>query len=193
MNLNLYNPPEQWTEEKISEISDEDNRYEFKRGLILNKPQTEFEEDIAKEICALANSFGGTLFLGVIDKTKEIDGVPKIKKGRQSTKAWIEDIIPKLLEFRLPNFRVLEVLLSEETTSKIGSEKTVISIDIYDSDLAPHRSLKDDKYYYRQGSQSVLAPHHYLAFLWGRTSPNMSNVVNSWNKLYLNELINHWC
>ena len=190
MNLNLYNPPEQWTEEKISEISDEDNRYEFKRGLILNKPQTEFEEDIAKEICALANSFGGTLFLGVIDKTKEIDGVPKIKKGRQSTKAWIEDIIPKLLEFRLPNFRVLEVLLSEETTSKIGSEKTVISIDIYDSDLAPHRSLKDDKYYYRQGSQSVLAPHHYLAFLWGRTSPNMSNVVNSWNKLYLNESIN---
>lgn len=107
----------------------------------------------------------------------------------QPQKAWIEDIIPKLLEFRLPDFRVLEVSLLEETKLKIGDDKTVISIDIYDSDLAPHRSLKDQIYYYRQGSQSVPAPHHYLAFLWGRTSPNMSDVVKSWCKQYLNDSI----
>lgn len=186
MNLSLYNPPEKWTEDLILQISDEDNRFEFKEWKTDKK---EFELMLAKEICALANSFGGTLFLGIKDGTKEIVGVPKIAKGRSSAKAWLESIIPNLLEFRLPNFRVLEVDLNPVTKAKFNDLQVIISIDVYDSDLAPHRSTKDQVYYFRQSSKSDPAPHHYLAFLWGRTSPNMSNVVNTWFKVYVNYFI----
>lgn len=175
----------------LNEISAEDNRYEFKEwDEEWKNLKDDLEKLIAKEICALANSFGGTLFLGVQDKTKEILGIPKFGKGRADSRSWIERLIPNLLEFRLPDFRVLEVDLSPETKSKIGSDKTVLSIDVYDSDLAPHRSKKDDTYYFRQNSQSDPAPHHYLAYLWGRSSPNMSYVVNKWFRDYLNILIN---
>src|SRR5687767_5236492 len=147
----LYTPPEKWTEEFLQNISDEDNRFEFKSGQPWTSNLPEFEKKLAKEVCALANSFGGTLFIGVEDDTKEIVGVPRLYNSRLGSRAWIESLVPNWLEFRLPNFRVLEVDLTANTKSRINAnneDKTVISIDAYDSDLAPHRSLKDKVYYY---------------------------------------------
>jgi hypothetical protein len=190
----IYQPPEKWTEALIRNISGEDNRYEFKEWgrdwANPDKYKDKVESLISAEVCALANSFGGTLFFGVQDKTKKITGIPRNPRGNANAESWIENLIPNWLEFRLPDFRVLEVELTEDTKKLIGTDKTVISIDIYDSDLAPHSLKGGNKYYYRQNSKSEPAPHHYLAYLWGRSNSNMGHVVLTWFKGYLNPLIN---
>jgi hypothetical protein len=190
---NKFAEEEIWTEEKINFISGEDDRYEYKSGLLLDKKVEEIEEILAKEICAFANSFGGTLFLGIKDKTYEFDGV--IKTYKRNTIDWLERKIPNLLSFRLPYFRISEVHLSKATESRIGDNKTVISIDIFDSVLAPHQvslgtnSRSDKVYYYRENSSSIRAPHSYMAYLWSRSNQNMSKVVRQWFIHYLNPLI----
>jgi len=194
----LYEPPKQWTETAILKLSGEDDRYEFKSGRILfdettNEAKTDnkLSNELSREICAFANSFGGTLFLG-IKNNKKIDGVSKYYKGKQSNpiKEWLEKKIGQFLEFRLPNFRVAEVTgLSKETKLLLGEDKVIIAIDIFESDLAPHQCKFDHRYYFRQSSNSNPAPHHYLAYLWSRTNTDMSKMVGSWFHHYLNDLI----
>lgn len=194
----IYEPPKRWTEKELLGLSGEDDRYEFKSGRILNDEKTQQPKsenilcnELAVEICAFANSFGGTLFLG-IKNNKKVDGISKFYKGKNSNpfKEWLDKKIAHFLEFRLPNYRVTEVEdLSNETSDLLGEDKVIIAVDIFDSDLAPHQCKFDNKYYYRQSSNSNPAPHHYLAYLWSRTNSNMSSVVNSWFQLYLNGFI----
>lgn len=183
-----YTYPEVWTEELIKHLPDEDNRYEWKLGLVESlSDENSLRKKLSKELGAFANSFGGTLFLGLSD-TREFIGVKKSFKGRELFKEWLENIIPSLFELRLNAFRVTHVELLPETQENIGSEKAILAIDVLDSDLAPHQS-SDLKYYYRVSSHSDPAPHHYLAFLWGRTNPNMANVVSWWFKEFLDPVI----
>src|SRR5258708_875663 len=173
-----YDPPKKWTEELLDELPfGEDDRYEWKSGAenAVKKPD-DFSNKLAKEIGAFANSFGGTLFVGMAnDKTKV--GFPVIAKGNTPTERWLENKIPTLFELRLQHFRVGRVELSDKTQSQIGDDKIIIAIDVFDSELAPHQCVFDHKYYYRINSESRPAPHHYLAFLWGRASSNMSQVA----------------
>ena len=185
----IYIYPEKWTEEKFDILSDEDDRFEWKLGRAFTQSdENNFRKKLAQELGAFANSFGGTLFVGVTDD-KQIVGVPKIWRGRQSTKEWLENIIPTLFELRLHHFRVSKMELTQTTQDKIGDDNLVLAIDVLDSELAPHQCVFNKKYYYRISSKSEPAPHHYLAYLWGRTSPNMSNVVGSWFRFYLNHFI----
>src|SRR5690349_19584672 len=113
----LYKYPDEWTEERLRNLPDEDDRYEYKSGLKVDElirkqiSEREFVNDLSKEIGALVNSFGGTLFLGVRDGTREIDGCPIILKGRETLKAWLEKSIPEWFDFRLYSFRVNSVSL----------------------------------------------------------------------------------
>lgn len=185
----FYQPPNKWTEDQVDDLPfGEDNRYERKSGQQLEKGETEFFNGIAKEIGAFANSFGGTLFIGVTDANEKV-GIPKIAKGRTPTERWLENKIPTLFELRLQNFKVSIVELSTDTQSRIGADRCIVGIDILDSDLAPHQCVFDHRYYYRLNSSSVPAPHHYLAFLWTRTSSNMSQVATWWLRDFLSPLI----
>ncbi len=171
-----YKHPDKWTEDLFLSLPAEDNRYEWKLGKVESlRDQNELRNKLGKELGAFANSFGGTLFVGISDD-RDIVGVDTIFAGRQSFKEWLENVIPSLTEMRLQAFRVTPVELTRKTQEKIGEEKIVLAIDVQDSDLAPHQTAKDHKYYYRVSSKSEPAPHHYLAFLWGRTNPNMANV-----------------
>jgi tRNA U38,U39,U40 pseudouridine synthase TruA len=184
-----YNPPDKWTEEIFLTLPDEDDRYEWKLGKLDTKEdQSKFLNKLAEELGALANSFGGTLFIGVSDE-KEIIGSHKIIKGKESTKAWLESKIPVLFELRLQHFRVSEMELTKETQEAIGEDKVVIAITVFDSELSPHQCIHNKKYFYRVSSQSVPAPHHYLSFLWSRTNANMSKVAEWWFKDFFNKVI----
>ena len=184
-----YNPPDKWTEEIFLTLPDEDDRYEWKLGSIFSqKDENKFRNKIAEELGALANSFGGTLFVGVTDD-KEIVGVPEIWKGRQTTKEWLENVIPTLFELRLQHFRVSKMELMKETQKKIGEDKVVITVNVFDSELAPHQCIYNKKYFYRVSSKSEPAPHHYLSFLWGRINTNMPQVAKWWFENFLNEVI----
>lgn len=192
----LYNPPEKWTEDLLDGLPfGEDDRYERKSGeeITLNKFD-DFANKITKEIGAFANSFGGTLFLGIADDNTKV-GVPsliRLKKGEKKIEQWLEQKIPTLFELRLQRFRVTRIEdkdLSTETKTNLGKDKTIIAIDVFDSDLAPHQCTSDHKYYYRVNSESRPAPHHYLAFLWGRVNSNMSQVASWWLKDFVVPII----
>jgi hypothetical protein len=183
----FYEPPHKWTEELLDELPfGEDDRFEWKSGEEISKNNLDgFFNKLAKEIGAFANSFGGTLFIGVDDDKKKV-GIPATAKGTTPTERWLENKIPILFELRLQHFRVSRVELTKKTQRQIGSDKIIIAIDIFDSELAPHQCVFDSKYYYRSNSESRPAPHHYLAFLWGRANSNMSQVATWWIKGFIN-------
>lgn len=187
----LYNPPQKWTEKLLDELPfGEDDRYERKSGEeISSNKLDEFFNKLSKEIGAFANSFGGTLFIGIADDNTKI-GIPATAtKGKTPTERWLENKIPTLFELRLQHFRISRVELSKKTQTEIGGDRIIIAIDVFDSELAPHQCVFDHKYYYRSNSESRPAPHHYLAFLWGRANSNMSQVATWWIKDFLNPLV----
>jgi len=192
----LYKFEDIWTEELLLNLpQNEDNRYEYKAGKLIDdfksgdKKQDDLEATLSKEIAALANSFGGTLFLGVRDQKKEFDGCDKIIKGNESTLAWLERKIPEWFEFRLYSFRVNYVVLSDETKKKLGPNREIIHVDVWDSGLLPHQVKKSGIYYYRENSTSRPAPHYYLSFLWTSRTNTMSEKVSRWCLEFLNPCI----
>jgi hypothetical protein len=190
----FYAPPETWTQELLDDLPfGEDDRYEWKSGDQISKNKLDdFSNSLAKEIGAFANSFGGTLFVGIAnDKTKI--GVPATAKGRIPTERWLENKIPVLFELRLQHFRVSKVELTETAQSQIGDDRIIVAIDVFYSELAPHQCVFDQRYYYRTNSESRPAPHHYLAFLWGRANSNMPQVATSWLNNFLIPVANFVC
>lgn len=191
----LYKIPDKWTEEMFHSLPDEDDRYEYKSGLLFDqvldktKVQDKLEEELSIEIGALVNSFGGTLFIGVKDKTKEIDGCPNVFKGGETVKEWLEKKIPSWFEFRLYSFRINYVEINEATQNLIGEGRSLLHIDIWDSGFLPHQIKKSGLYYYRESSVSTKAPHYYLTYLWGARSPMMSEKVKKWSLEFLNPVI----
>lgn len=155
---------DRWTEDEVLSLpSGELDYFDRKSGAILN--ETDFLKNLAKALSAFANSGGGHLVLGIKDDGT-LDGVPKIHKGRTSTKDWLEQVIPGLLSYPLQDFRVHEIEPATPTT--IPGGQVVIVIDVGDSQLAPHQSVKNHHYYYRAGGRSETAPHFFLELLWSR-------------------------
>ncbi|MBS3788111.1 DUF262 domain-containing protein [Candidatus Bipolaricaulota bacterium] len=88
----------------------ENSRIEFKETLIYdvhqNQPNRALKEEIVKEICAFANSDGGTLIIGVEDGTKDIKGIERDLKLMNDSKD------------------KFELTLNQVTTDKLGESFT---------------------------------------------------------------------
>jgi len=96
MSFPLKTKREGWTEEQVSALPlGEHDAFDRKSGRLLSDP--DFEKDVGKELSAFANSGGGHLLLGV-QNDGTFDGVPVIKKGRTTTREWLEQKIPALLD-----------------------------------------------------------------------------------------------
>jgi hypothetical protein len=155
---------ERWTEAEITSLpAAEHDYFDRKSGSLLTDP--DFRKDMGKALSAFANSGGGHLLLGVKDDGT-FDGVDKIKKGRVTTRDWLEQTIPNLLVFPLQQFRVHEVEASNPSAVPAG--KVVIVVDVGDSTLAPHQADESKVYYFRQAGRSLPAPHFYLETLRNR-------------------------
>jgi hypothetical protein len=162
---------EKWTEEQVAELpTGEHDYFERKSGKLLDVPdRNSLLDTLAKAASAFANSGGGHLILGVTD-AGDLNGVPRIWSGRTTTRDWLEQKLPQLLDYRLNDFRVHIVERSQ--SSRIPPERDVIVVDLGDSALAPHQSARDHTYYYRSAGRSLPAPHFYLELLRQRqTSP----------------------
>jgi hypothetical protein len=161
---------EKWTEEQVAELpTGEHDYFERKSGKLLDVPdRNSLLDTLAKAASAFANSGGGHLILGVTD-AGDLNGVPRIWSGRTTTRDWLEQKLPQLLDYRLNDFRVHIVERSQ--SSRIPPERDVIVVDLGDSALAPHQSARDHTYY-RSAGRSLPAPHFYLELLRQRqTSP----------------------
>ncbi len=167
---------ERWTESDVVSLpSGEHDYFERKSGALLK--DAEFREKLAKAISAFANSGGGHLVIGVQDNGS-IDGVTKIHKGQTTTRDWLEQTIPHLVNYPLQDFRVHEV--EPDTPSAIPTDHVVIVIDIGDSTQAPHQSAVTKIYHYRAGGRSERAPHHFLEILRGREKYPGPKIAHAW-------------
>jgi hypothetical protein len=156
---------EQWTEEQVKDLpSGEHDYFERKSGLLFNDAadRNNLFDTLGKAGSAFANSGGGHLVLGVTD-AGAFDGVPRVMAGKTTTRDWLEQKLPDLLDYRLGDFRVHQVVPATQSAIPVGRE--LIVIDIGDSALAPHQSRRHQAYFYRSGGRSVPAPHFYLELL----------------------------
>lgn len=183
---------ERWSEEEILSLpAGELDYFDRKSGAIINEP--DFQKKLAKALSAFANSGGGYLILGVKDDGT-IDGVPKVRKGRTSTREWLEQAIPNLLSYPLQDFRVHEADPSTPTTIPAG--KVVIVIDVGDSERAPHQDTFTKLYYHRVSGHSEPAPHLYLESLRLREKYPSREIACAWRDYVINPLlstlVNEW-
>jgi hypothetical protein len=177
---------ERWTEGDVLALpSGEHEYFDRKSGALLS--DKDFEKDLAKALSAFSNSGGGHLLIGVRDNGS-FDGVPRLHKGRESTRDWLEQVAPNVVSYPLQDIRVHEV--EPSTPSAIPSGHVLIVIDVGDSNLAPHQSIYSYIYYYRVGGRSKPAPHFYLETLRGRERYPSREVAKTWRDVVLNPLIN---
>ncbi|MGY8627068.1 AlbA family DNA-binding domain-containing protein [Chromobacterium violaceum] len=148
---------------------------------------------LSKAISAFANSGGGYLILGVQDPgggwRVDDGGVPTCLKGR-STREWLEDLIPHLVDPTLRKFNVYEI--SEfETSSGILDGRAVYVVQIEDSEQAPHQAI-DKVYYGRVGGKSRPLGHRFVLDILGRrTHPRFevsASIITSQKEVELNGL-----
>jgi len=127
-----------------------------KEGDVLN--------ELAKQLSAFSNAGGGQIIYGV-DNNGKVDqgGIAVSVKGNQSTKEWLEDVIPTLTEFEIMGFNVYEIA-ANAGSSNIAEQKALYIVDVPDSDRAPHQSKRDLKYYVRLPGKSHPAPHRNISY-----------------------------
>lgn len=176
---------EKWSEEEIFLLpAGELDYFDRKSGAIISDP--EFLKKLAKALSAFANSGGGHLILGIKDDGTA-DGVPKVHKGRTSTREWLEQVIPDLLSYPLQDFRVHEVDPATPTT--IPANRVVIVIDVGDSERAPHQDAFTKLYYHRVSGHSLPAPHIYIESLRARAKYPSREIVCAWRDYVINPLL----
>lgn len=164
----MPNPIENWTEDDVLALpAGENDSFERKGSRLLDLKLPGVDEDkvlneLAKQLSAFANAGGGQIIYGVADDgTVENGGIASSVKGRQSTKEWLEDVIPKLTEFEILGFNVYEIGPKPDASS-IAAGKALFVVDVPDSDRAPHQSKRDLKYYVRLAGKSHPAPHRMI-------------------------------
>lgn len=173
-------PIAELNEDDVLSLPAEGGAIERKGSALLDLTLPEAKEDdvldtLAKQLSAFANSGGGKLLYGLTNAgLVDRGGVSRIIKGRQSTKEWIEDVIPNLTELEVLGANVYEIL-PKGSGSVLAQGKALYVIDIPDSERAPHQSTRDWLYYVRIGSKSRPAPHRIIEDI--RTRAKFPNVT----------------
>lgn len=169
-----------WTEVEIDALPQGEHDYfERKSGQLFDE-MGELLGKLAKTISAMANSGGGHIILGVDDAGLP-DGVSPTQGGTPM-RDWLEQKIPRLVEYPLSDFRVH--VIEPASPSRIPQGRQVIVIDIGDSALAPHQCAHGGSgaqkyvYYHRQAGRSEPAAHFYIELLRQRlVAPSLKAVL----------------
>ena len=112
-------------------------KLDFKQ--LLNIDTDSGRKELAKDVCAIANSRGGRgyIIIGIEDKTKKIIGV-----DRNFSEEQIQQIISSRIEPPIP--------ISLETLKY--KEKDIVIINIYDGPQKPYQMRENGAFYTRRGS-----------------------------------------
>lgn len=161
-------PIENWNEDDLLALPrGENDTFERKGSRLLDLTiagvnQDDVLNELGKQLSAFANTGGGRIFYGVTDEgAVDGGGVTRIIRGRQSTKDWLETVVPSVVEYEILGVNVYEILPRTEG-SVIASDKAIYVVDIPDSERAPHQSKRDSKYYVRLGGRSQPASHKLI-------------------------------
>jgi predicted HTH transcriptional regulator len=180
----MPNPVSKWNEDDLLALpAGEDDSFERKgaRSLDVTIPGVREEDvlnELAKQLSAFANAAGGQIIYGVANNgTVDNGGVPLSLKGRQSTKEWLEEVIPKLTDFEIIDFNVYPIE-PKQSGSAIAAGKAIFVIDVPASDRAPHQSKRDLKYYVRLGGKSQPASHRLIEDIRNRQKHPLLEVAS---------------
>lgn len=113
-------------------------KLDFKRHVDIDTDSG--RKELAKDVCAIANSRGGRgyLIIGVEDKTKEIVGVDNLELGEEK----IQQIISSRIDPPVPVY--LEFIEYHD--------KKIAIINIYDGPQKPYQMRDNGAFYTRRGS-----------------------------------------
>ncbi|WP_123053315.1 RNA-binding domain-containing protein [Clostridium sp. JN-1] len=113
-------------------------KLDFKRHVDIDTDSG--RKELAKDVCAIANSRGGRgyLIIGVEDKTKEIVGVDNLELGEEK----IQQIISSRIDPPVPVY--LEFMEYHD--------KKIAIINIYDGPQKPYQMRDNGAFYTRRGS-----------------------------------------
>ena len=160
-------PVSEWTESDVLTLPAESDSLERKGSALLdltlrNADREAILNELAKQLSAFANSGGGELVYGLTDAGRvDNGGVERIVKGRQSTREWLEDVIPTLVDPPLLGWNVYEIKGSG-AGSLIDAGKSLFVVSIPDSAHVPHQSRRDLRYYVRLGGKSHPATNRII-------------------------------
>lgn len=139
------------TEELIKK--GENTRIEFKETLLYDvhqdQPNKALKEEVVKEVCAFANSDGGTLIIGVEDGTKEIKGIERDLKLMKNSKDKFELTLNQIASEKLgKNITAMYVHL--EFKEAQGKTLAVVSVEASPDPVY----FEGQRFYVRSGSSS---------------------------------------
>ena len=160
-------PVSEWTEDDVLALPLENDSFERKGAhkLDLTIPRVSEDEvlnELAKQLSAFANLGGGQIIYGVANSgAVDNGGIARVLKGRQSTKEWLEDVIPTLTDPEITGFNIYEIL-PNASGSAIAADRSLYVVDVPDSERSPHQSKRDWIYYVRLAGKSRPAPHRLI-------------------------------
>jgi predicted HTH transcriptional regulator len=127
----MKTPVSEWTEDSVLSLPQHENdTFERKGAVLLDRTHPRANEDaflneLAKQLSAFANTGGGQIIYG-LDDSGAVDsgGIARSVRGRQSTKEWLESLIPTLTDFEILGFNVYEILPKSTGSSRIDPNKS---------------------------------------------------------------------
>lgn len=134
--------------------------FKIKRDLTSHLVDDDLQKVLSKAISGFANSDGGVLFLGVDAPQGAVPSIRSIAPFQlfeQEVNSYIS---------RATQFVVQGILIKSIPTPSFNGG--VVSVYIPKSDLGPHCSMKDKKYYQRIGDSFSPMEHYQIADSFGR-------------------------
>lgn len=146
--------------------------------LTLSKANVDHVRNIlSKAVSAFANSGGGVLVFGLVDPRDGWhvdDGGISLTMKPPSTREWLENVIPDLVDPPLRKFGVY-VFTNPTSELEIDSGRCIVVIEIDDSEQAPHQA-NDHKYYGRLGGKSCPLNHRFVSDIFHRRRDPIINL-----------------
>lgn len=160
----------------------EGSKLDYKLKISLNTPSE--KKELAKDISAIANTYGGRgyIIFGIEDKTKNIVGIKK----REYTEEKIQQIISTRIDPPVPiRMEYIEY-----------EKKTVGVLTIFKSDQRPHQIRQNGTFYIRRGSTTDVARRYELAVIFqesGITNYEMMPVYKSTLEEIDEKMVHGYC
>ena len=134
------------------------------------------KSEIAKDVSAFANSAGGYIVYGLIEKNHVADSYSFVD-GNEITKEWIEHVIQTRIQRKIEGLKIVPIRFNNEI------RKSIYVVIIPESSLAPHMT-SDKRFYKRYNFESVQMEEYEIRNLYNRkekTKLIIHNIITSKN------------
>lgn len=145
--------PWEWTEEDlVRHVADgvqESLTLDYKQSAALEPRKPTRKADLSKDVSSFANSAGGTLVYGVVEKNHLPTHIDKGLDPYGVTREWLEQVINSTIQRRVPGVRINQVQLHAGSPGRVA-----YVVHVPQSQDAPHMA-SDHRYYKRFNYESA--------------------------------------